>query len=72
MPLVVLLAIAGLQGLAWATFTAPLQGPDEPAHAAYAQLIAETGHGPKRDSGKHEQSLHGFLLTRSGGRCRPE
>jgi predicted membrane protein DUF2142 len=47
-PLVVLLVVAGLQGLAWAVFTAPLNGPDEQAHAAYAQHLAETGDGPQR------------------------
>jgi 4-amino-4-deoxy-L-arabinose transferase-like glycosyltransferase len=26
--------------------TTPLEGPDEPAHVAYAQHLAETGHGP--------------------------
>jgi 4-amino-4-deoxy-L-arabinose transferase-like glycosyltransferase len=46
MPLVVLLVFALIQGLAWSVMTAPLQGPDEPAHFAYAQHLAETGHGP--------------------------
>jgi 4-amino-4-deoxy-L-arabinose transferase-like glycosyltransferase len=46
MPLVVLLVFALVQGLAWSVMTAPLQGPDEPAHVAYAQHLAETGHGP--------------------------
>jgi hypothetical protein len=47
-PLAVLLAVAALQGLAWAAFTAPLNGPDEQGHAAYAQHLAETGDGPQR------------------------
>jgi 4-amino-4-deoxy-L-arabinose transferase-like glycosyltransferase len=46
LPLVVLLVFALIQGLAWSVMTAPLQGPDEPAHVAYAQHVAETGHGP--------------------------
>jgi 4-amino-4-deoxy-L-arabinose transferase-like glycosyltransferase len=46
LPLAILLVLALVQGLAWAAMTAPLQGPDEPAHVAYAQHLAETGHGP--------------------------
>jgi 4-amino-4-deoxy-L-arabinose transferase-like glycosyltransferase len=50
-PLAVLLVLALAQGLMWSTFTAPLNGPDEPAHVAYAQYLAETGHGPHNGVG---------------------
>jgi 4-amino-4-deoxy-L-arabinose transferase-like glycosyltransferase len=52
----VLLVLAALQGLAWSLATAPLHGPDEPAHVAYAQLLAETGHGPKATTGTRSVS----------------
>lgn len=51
LPLRLLLLVAFLHGTAWALVTAPLQGPDEDAHAAYVQYLAETGSGPNRDSG---------------------
>lgn len=51
-----LLIVAFIHGTAWALATAPLQGPDEDAHAAYVQHLAETGHGPNRDAGS-------FLLS---------
>ncbi|MEA2393147.1 MAG: hypothetical protein QOJ82_1038 [Solirubrobacteraceae bacterium] len=51
LPLAVLLALALVQGVAWATFTAPLNGPDEPAHVAYAQHLAETGTAPGQTTG---------------------
>ena len=50
-PLAILLAIAALHGTAWSVATAPLQGPDEIAHAAYVQHMAETGNGPGKDDG---------------------
>ncbi|MDP9317786.1 MAG: DUF2142 domain-containing protein, partial [Actinomycetota bacterium] len=50
-PLTLLLALVLVQGLAWSATTAPFNGPDEPAHIAYAQLVAETGHGPKKSDG---------------------
>lgn len=45
------LVLALCQGLLWAAFTAPLNGPDEAEHAAYVQAVAETGRGPKRVGG---------------------
>jgi 4-amino-4-deoxy-L-arabinose transferase-like glycosyltransferase len=56
LPLALLLALALLQGAAWALLTAPLQGPDELAHASYAQHLAETGHGPHKSTGKGSTS----------------
>ncbi len=47
----ILLLVALVHGLAWSVATAPLEGPDELAHAAYAQQLAETGHAPSRNGG---------------------
>ena len=49
--LVVLLVLAAAHGVAWAVVTAPLNGPDESAHFAYAQDLAENHHAPSRDGG---------------------
>jgi hypothetical protein len=54
--LVVLLAIAALHGTAWAVMTAPWNGPDEAAHFAYAEHLAQTGHAPQRNRGDGSQS----------------
>jgi hypothetical protein len=60
----VLLAVAALQGLAWAAFTAPLNGPDEQAHAAYAQHLAETADGPQRSGrGRSLSTEYDRLVT---------
>jgi 4-amino-4-deoxy-L-arabinose transferase-like glycosyltransferase len=45
-PLVVLLAVALVEGVAWSIVLPPLQGPDEISHFAYVQTIAETGSIP--------------------------
>jgi 4-amino-4-deoxy-L-arabinose transferase-like glycosyltransferase len=42
-PLVLLLATTALIGLAWALIVPPFQAPDEPAHVAYVQSLAERG-----------------------------
>ena len=41
-----LVAVALAQGAVWALVTPPLSGPDEHAHAAYAQYLAVTGKRP--------------------------
>jgi 4-amino-4-deoxy-L-arabinose transferase-like glycosyltransferase len=51
LPLAILLVFALVQGLAWSVMTTPFNGPDEPAHIAYVQLLAETGHAPKSNGG---------------------
>jgi len=38
--------VAALNGTAWSLLTPPFQVPDETAHFAYSQTIAETGSGP--------------------------
>jgi hypothetical protein len=47
-PLLVLLAISLVEGLAWSIVLPPLQGPDEVGHFAYVQKLAETGSLPWR------------------------
>jgi 4-amino-4-deoxy-L-arabinose transferase-like glycosyltransferase len=71
LPLALLLAAALAGALAWALVTPPLQGPDEPAHAAYVQLLAETGTkpSPAGGDGPHSTELQaaldlGFTQTR--------
>jgi len=56
LPLALLMVVALAHALAWAALSPPLNGPDEIAHAAYIQQLAETGHGPNRDSGAGAQS----------------
>jgi len=41
-------AVAVLNAAAWAIVTPPFQVPDEPAHVAYVQSLAETGRPPPR------------------------
>ena len=45
-PLVALLAMATIQVVAWSLVLPPFQGPDEDAHFAYVQHLAETGERP--------------------------
>ena len=56
LPLALILVVALVHALAWAVLTPTLNGPDEIAHAAYIQQLAETGHGPDRDHGAGSQS----------------
>jgi 4-amino-4-deoxy-L-arabinose transferase-like glycosyltransferase len=46
-PLAVILAVGALQSIAWNLVTPAFQGPDEVAHFAYVQYLAETGHLPR-------------------------
>lgn len=48
-PLALLLIAVGITGLAWSLVSPPLQTPDEPAHYAYVQGIAERGELPGHD-----------------------
>ena len=55
--------VAGLSALAWSFVTPPFHVPDEVAHFAYAQHLAETGELPKLDgsleySPEEQQALH--------------
>lgn len=49
--LLVLLAVAALQSLAWDMSLPAFQGPDEDAHFAYVQHLAESGELPSSSSG---------------------
>jgi 4-amino-4-deoxy-L-arabinose transferase-like glycosyltransferase len=65
LPLAILLVIAAIHGLAWSVATAPLQGPDEIAHASYVQYMAETGHAPNSNGGTNPISTEmGQVMTR--------
>src|SRR5205823_5556186 len=52
----VLLGVGLLLSLAWATATAPLEGPDETAHLSYVQNLAENGHKPGYAHGSGTES----------------
>jgi 4-amino-4-deoxy-L-arabinose transferase-like glycosyltransferase len=54
--LAVLLVLAAAHGTAWAIMTAPWNGPDEAAHFAYAEHLAQTGHAPQRNVGNGSYS----------------
>ena len=67
--------VAAVEVLAWTVVIAPFQGPDEAAHFAYTQYLAETGHKPSFDSGggsySHEMdnllgALNLYTLKRQG------
>jgi hypothetical protein len=45
----VLILLAVSKGLVWAAVVPPLEAPDEPAHVAYAQFMAEAHRIPKRN-----------------------
>ena len=74
-PLVPLLAVALLLGIAWATVVPPFQGPDENDHFAYVQRLAETGTAPSPTraggAGSHstevQRALVGLGLTATMG-----
>ena len=50
-PLAVLLVLATIQVVAWMLVLPPFQGPDEDAHFAYVQHLAETGQRPDGPDG---------------------
>jgi hypothetical protein len=60
--LVVLLVLAAAHGVAWAVVTAPLNGPDESAHVAYVQDLAENHHAPSRQTGTGSVSTEVGIL----------
>ena len=47
-PLVVLLLVVAVGGLAWAIVTPPLEGPDEDSHFAYVQRLVESRELPQK------------------------
>jgi len=63
--LAALVFVALAQGAVWAVVTPPLNGPDEEAHAAYAQYLAETGKRPSLGTGTG--SLSPDLASLLGG-----
>ena len=51
LPLALVLVAGALLATTWAIITPPLQGPDESAHVAYVQYLAETGKAPSPRGG---------------------
>ena len=62
-PLAALLAVATIQVVAWILVLPPFQGPDEDAHFAYVQHLAETGEATDRHAG----SGMSYSTERGGG-----
>lgn len=54
--LILLLVAGALQSLAWNVALPAFQGPDENAHFAYVQYLAETGHVPSATAGSGSYS----------------
>jgi hypothetical protein len=50
-PLAFLLVVAAIQVVAWTLVMPPFQAPDEMAHFAYIQHLAETGEAPEQTGG---------------------
>ncbi len=55
--LVLILAVAALQSVAWNLALPAFQGPDEDAHFAYVQRLAETGQLPSASGGQSPVSI---------------
>ena len=80
-PLVPLLVVALVLAVAWATIVPPFQGPDEDAHFAYVQHLAETGEAPSPSvtsgAGAHSTELQralerlGLLAAMGNAGARP-
>lgn len=64
-PLGLILVVAALQSIGWDIAVPAFQGPDESAHFAYVQYLAETGKLPSATSGRSESSAEaqGALTT---------
>lgn len=78
-PLAALLAIVAIAGVAWALFVPPWQSPDEGAHFAYAQSIAERlalpGKGPNGFSSDQllaDQAVGASQLAFRSTQIRPD
>ena len=54
--LVLLVCFAASKGLLWSTVVPPMEGPDEKAHFAYAQFMAEQRRIPRR--GEDQLGIH--------------
>lgn len=59
--------IACLSAACWSVITPPFEAPDEPAHFAYVQQLAETGHLPSSNAGAYSQAeeatMNGLLMS---------
>jgi hypothetical protein len=63
------MAVALLNGISWALLVPTFQGPDEPAHVAYAEFVAQTGHLPgdafvssRREAAREAATQHWALF----------
>jgi hypothetical protein len=66
--------VAALSAACWSVITPPFQVPDEPAHFAYAQLLAETGRLPSSRYNTFSREEEAVLedLHQQEVRWRPE
>jgi 4-amino-4-deoxy-L-arabinose transferase-like glycosyltransferase len=55
-PLLVLLAVAAVEAVAWSIVLPPLQGPDEISHVAYVQRLVESRSIPWQHGGAKDDS----------------
>jgi hypothetical protein len=52
----VILVVGALQSIAWNLVTPAFEGPDEAAHYAYIQYLAETGHLPRQPAAQASEA----------------
>jgi 4-amino-4-deoxy-L-arabinose transferase-like glycosyltransferase len=66
--------IAIVNAACWSLITPPFQAPDEPAHFAYAQLLAEAGRLPSNNQGDVSQEEETVVkaLNQTGVQWHPE
>jgi 4-amino-4-deoxy-L-arabinose transferase-like glycosyltransferase len=57
-------AIAFAYAVCWSLVTPPFEGPDEPAHVAYVQYLAETSHAPCQSCARPRYSSQERLALR--------
>jgi hypothetical protein len=59
--------VAIISAACWSAITPPFEAPDEPAHFAYVQQLAETGQLPSTNEGNYSQAeeaaLSGLLVS---------
>jgi Predicted membrane protein (DUF2142) len=67
-PLAALILVGAIHVGAWMAVTPSFQGPDEPAHFAYAQHLAETGSPPQKlgGNGRHRSTEHTLAMDWGG------
>jgi hypothetical protein len=53
--------LACINAVCWSVITPPFEAPDEPAHFAYVQQLAETSHLPSSNEGPYSASEEGAM-----------